>query len=166
MTDYISKALLTDGEKAWEVFEELNTLINLVVGATNTIAGKAMFDAIEKIKETSLFKHDIKYNLNQCRKLYFSYEKRHLMNFEENKRLFLDYLDNAEESIQKDVDKLRTSIKKLLDKYEETESELKSYIETSRTLLEYSCYIYDVQINEARKKAPSIDFNNYMCPQD
>lgn len=164
MVDYVSQAVLTDGKKAWRVFEELNTIINLVVGGINTIAGKSMSDAIERVKVTGYYKHDVKLNLNKCSKMYFDYEKRHLLNFENNKRLFLDYLDYVENNIQKDVDILRISIKSLLDKYIETESELKSYVETARTLLDLALHIYDVQIDAARKKAPTIDYNSYMYP--
>lgn len=164
MVDYVSQAVLTDGKKAWRVFEELNTIINLVVGGINTIAGKSMSDAIERVKVTGYFRHDVKSNLNKCVKMYFDYEKRHLTNFENNKRLFLDYLDYVENNIQKDVDIFRISIKSLLDKYGETESELKSYVEAARTLLNLACHIYDAQIDVAREKAPTIDYNSYMYP--
>lgn len=46
MRDYVSHACVTTNERAMQVFDRLNSLVNLVVGAVNTIAGNAMFDAI------------------------------------------------------------------------------------------------------------------------
>ena len=164
MTDLISTAVTPDGGNTMAVFDRLNTLVNIVVGAVNTVAGKAMFDAIERVKATPLYRGEVKYNLNQAVRLYYRYEKRHLSNFGDRKQLFYDYLDYAESDIQKDVDILRISIWTLLDRHGQTDAELKSYIETALNLLEYACRVYDVQIEIANGKAQGIDFNRWMSP--
>lgn len=69
-----------------------------------------------------------------------------------------------EEDIQPHVDILRFSIKSLLDKYRQTETELKSYVETARNLLAYAVHLYDVQIKTADEAAPGIHFDKYMNP--
>lgn len=163
--DYISSALFVSQKKAQEIFDELTTIINLVVGAANSIAGKAMFDAIDKVKLTQYYKQpEIRRHLKWAESLYYKYEKAHLRNFGENKTLFLDYLDNAEADIQEYVDLFRQSIKTAFDKYMQPESELKSYLETANNLLGFACHLYDVQIKTAREKAPLVDFDKYMRP--
>lgn len=67
MRDYVSYACVTTNERAMQIFDRLNSLVNLVVGAVNTIAGKAMFDAIERIKATPYFRQSVKFELNQLR---------------------------------------------------------------------------------------------------
>lgn len=39
MRDYVSHACMTTNERAMQVFDRLNSLVNLVIGAVNTIAG-------------------------------------------------------------------------------------------------------------------------------
>lgn len=164
MRDYVSHACVTTNERTMQVFDRLNSLVNLVVGAVNTIAGKAMFDAIERIKATPYFRQSVKFELNQAARLYYAYEKLHMTNFGDRKQLFYDYLDQAEADIQKHVNILRMSIKAMLDKYGQTETELKSYVETGRTLLDYACHIYDTQIEIANSRCPDVDFNKWMNP--
>ena len=164
MRDYVSHACMTTNERAMQVFDRLNSLVNLVIGAVNTIAGKAMFEAIERVKTSPYYRHTVKYELNQAARLYYAYEKLHMTNFGDRRQLFYDYLDQAEEDIQKHVNILRMSIKAMLDKYGQTETELKSYVETGRTLLDYACHIYDTQIEIANSRCPDVDFNKWMNP--
>lgn len=164
MKNYLSHACMATNERAAQVFDRLNSIVNLVIGAVNTIAGKAMFDAIERVKATPYFRQSVKFELNQAMKQYYDYEKLHMTNFGDRKQLFYDYLDQAEADIQKHVNILRMSIKAMLDKYGQTETELKSYVETARNLLAYACHIYDLQIKTANAQAPGIDFDVYMRP--
>ena len=54
MTAYVRQATAVSSQRAMEVFERLNSLVNLVIGAANTVAGKTMFDAIESTEDTVL----------------------------------------------------------------------------------------------------------------
>ena len=63
MKNYLSHACMTTNERAMQVFDRLNSIVNLVIGAVNTIAGKAMFDAIERVKATPYYRHTVKYEL-------------------------------------------------------------------------------------------------------
>ena len=162
--DYISAALFVSEEKAQKVFDELVTLVNLVVGAANTIAGKAMFDAIERVKATNLYRDKVRKNLAWAASLYYKYERTHTLNFGDSKQLFYDYLDSVEEDIQSQVDILRKSIKSVLDRNGQENTDLKSYVETARNLLGYACHVYDVQLETARKKAPYVNYERYTRP--
>ena len=57
-----------------EQFYKLNSLVNLVVGAVNTIAGKAVIDAKNELyKRKDLWRHEIKYNARLAEKKYYDY---------------------------------------------------------------------------------------------
>lgn len=162
--NYIAQATRIDGHKAMAVFDRLNALVNIVIGAANTIAGKAMFDAIERVKPTPLYRDKVRRFFGWAGSLYYKYEHMHMQNFGDRKQLFYDYLDYAETDIQHDIDVFRLSIKALLDRHRQAGTELKSYIETARNLLAYACHIYDTQIKVANNEVPGIDFNRWMKP--
>lgn len=164
MTAYVRQATAVSSQRAMEVFERLNSLVNLVIGAANTVAGKTMFDAIERVRKTPYYRFGLKRHLREAERAYYAYEKLHIQNFGDRTQLFYDYLDTVEEDIQPHVDILRFSIKSLLDKYRQTETELKSYVETARNLLAYAVHLYDVQIKTADEAAPGIHFDKYMNP--
>lgn len=162
--DFISGALFVSKERADEIYKELVTIMNLVVGAANTVAGKAMFDAINRVKETPLYCGNVKRYLNWAASLYYKYEKNQMRNFGDAQQLYYDYLDYVEEDIQEYVDIFRISVKSAFDRKGLENSDLKSYVETACNLLGYACHLYDVQIENARKKAPYIDFDALMRP--
>ena len=136
-----------------EQFYKLNSLVNLVVGAVNTIAGKAVIDAKNKLyKRKDLWRHEIKYNARLAEKKYYDYEKVHMRNFGVRYNLFLDYLSAIEDNIRKDVDMLTYSIAQVLSKHNQTDAMLKAQIETARTMCEYACCVFDRLMKEANKK--------------
>lgn len=162
MRDFISHAVTADGQKARAVFDRLNSLVNIVVGAANTVAGKAVFDAVERVRGTAYDKGPVRYNINRAVRMYYEYEHMHMRNYGDRKQLFYDYLDCAESGIQKDVDILRLSIKSVLDKYGQTDTELKAYVEAARDMLAYACHIYDIMTDIADREAPGYDFKRRM----
>ena len=136
-----------------EQFYKLNSLVNLVVGAVNTIAGKAVIDAKNELyKRKDLWRHEIKYNARLAEKKYYDYEKVHMRNFGVRYNLFLDYLSAIEDNIGKDVDMLTYSIAQVLLKHNQTDAMLKAQIETARTMCEYACCVFDRLMKEANKK--------------
>ena len=136
-----------------EQFYKLNSLVNLVVGAVNTIAGKAVIDAKNELyKRKDLWRHEIKYNARLAEKKYYDYEKIHMRNFGVRYNLFLDYLSAIEDNISKDVDMLTYSIAQVLSKHNQEDAMLKAQIETARTMCEYACCVFDRLIQEANKE--------------
>ena len=136
-----------------EQFYKLNSLVNLVVGAVNTIAGKAVIDAKNELyKRKDLWRHEIKYNARLAEKTYYDYEAIHTRNFGDRYNLFLDYLSAVEDNIGKDVDMLTYSIAQVLSKHNQKDAMLKAQIETARTMCEYTCCVFDRLIKEANKK--------------
>ena len=136
-----------------EQFYKLNSLVNLIVGAANTIAGKAVIDAKNELyKRKDLWRHEIKYNARLAEKAYYDYERLHTRNFGDRYNLFLDYLSAVEDSIAKDVNMLTYSIAQVLTKNNQKDAMLKAQIETARTLSEYACCVFDRLMKEANKK--------------
>ena len=136
-----------------EQFYKLNSLMNLVVGAVNTIAGKAVIDAKNELyKRKDLWRQEIKYNSRLAEKAYYNYEAIHTRNFGDRYNLFLDYLSAVEDNIGKDVDMLTYSIAQVLSKHNQKDAMLKAQIETARTMCEYACCVFDRLIKEANKK--------------
>ena len=145
-----------------ENFNKLNSLINCVVGAVNTIAGKAVIDTKNELyKRKDLWRHEIKMNARLAEKAYYNYEAIHTRNFGNRYNLFLDYLSAVEDSIAKDVDMLTYSIAQVLTKHNQTDAMLKAQIETARTMSQYACDIFDTIIREANKKVSDLCIQNF-----
>ena len=136
-----------------EQYHKLNSLMNLVVGAANTIAGRAVIDTKNELyKRKDLWRHEIKLNARLAEKAYYDYERLHTRNFGDRYILFLDYLSAVEDNIGKDVDMLTYSIAQVLSKHNQKDAMLKAQIETARTMCEYACCVFDRLIKEANKK--------------
>ena len=135
-----------------EQFYKLNSLVNLVVGAANTMAGRVVIDTKNELyKRKDLWRHEIKLNARLAEKAYYDYERLHTRNFGDRYNLFLDYLSAVEDNIGKDVDMLTYSIAQVLSKHNQKDAMLKAQIETARTMCEYACCVFDRLIKEANK---------------
>ena len=145
-----------------EQFYHLNSLMNIVVGAANTIAGKAVIDTKNELyKRKDLWRHEVKMNARLAEKAYYDYEAIHTRNFGDRYNLFLDYLSAVEDSIAKDVNMLTYSIAQVLTKHNQTDAMLKAQIETARTMTQYACDIFDTIIREANKKVSELCIQNF-----
>ena len=134
-------------------FAHLNSLMNLVIGAVNTIAGKAVIDAKDELfKRKDLWRFEIKKNARLAEDAYYEYEKIHTRNFGDRYNLFLDYLNAVEDNIEKDVNMLTMSIAQVLTKHNQKDSMLKAKVETARTMSEYACSMFDMLIEKANNK--------------
>lgn len=149
--------------RAMAQFDRLNSLVNLVVGAVNSVATNAMMDAVFILRKTPYYKHETKKRIKLAVADYERWERVHTQNFGDRYNLFLDYLSLTEEQIQKHVDILYYSIKAALDKARVPESDIKAKVELARTLLEYACYIYDSMIDTCRKQT-GLNFDHLMRP--
>ena len=136
-----------------ENFNKLNSLINLVVGAVNTIAGRAVFDAkSELFKRKDIYRQEVKMNAKLAEKAYYDYERLHTRNFGGRYNMFLDYLSAVEDNIAKDIDILTYSIAQVLTKNNQKDAMLKAKVETARTMCEYACCMFDRLIKEANTR--------------
>ena len=87
------------------VFERLNSLVNLSLGAVNTIAGRTLYDACEMLtKDKKRFRFSVKKNANEAKKFFDKYESIHLQNFGDRYQVFLDYRDSIEDEVMPHVE--------------------------------------------------------------
>ena len=154
----IGEQEMITNERQWQAyinaeFAHLNSLMNLVIGAVNTIAGKAVIDAKDELfKRKDLWRFEIKKNARLAEDAYYAYEKVHTRNFGDRYNLFLDYLNAVEDNIEKDVNMLTMSIAQVLTKRNQKDSMLKAKVETARTMSEYACSMFDMLIEKANNK--------------
>ena len=136
-----------------EQYHKLNSLMNLVVGAANTIAGRAVIDTKNELyKRKDLWLHEIKYNATRAEKSYYEYENTQTEYFDTKKNLFRDYLSAIEENTAKDVKILQMSMLQVLTKKDQSDRVIKSQVETAYVLTEYACCVYDTIMKEAKKR--------------
>lgn len=160
------KTYITNGctkEHAEVVFDRLNSTINMVVGAANTVAGKVLYDFAELMQGNPIYRHKVKKLVNGALNDFKAYERRHYQNFGDRYALFLDYLDCVEDAVMPDVDKVYWSCKSAMDKVGEPNSELYAKIEVAVVVAEIACSVYD-RLLEITKQESGFDFNVYMKP--
>lgn len=145
---------------AEQVFDNLNSTINLVVGAANTIAGKALYELIkeEMPKYPKLWRQGAKKYGNEAMKAFQTYESIHYTNFGERYGCFIDYLDCIEDAVQEHVDKIYWSAKAVMDKARDPLSEIRAKVETVHALLDIAIRIYDKML-ALTKEASGMDFS-------
>lgn len=153
-------------EQAESVFNSLNSKINMVVGAANTIAGKVLYDLDEwmrKEENKKIYRFKAKHLLSEALRDFKSYESRHYRNFGDRYGLFIDYLDEIENEVMPDVDKMYWSFKMVLDKAKEPKSELCAKIEVALAVCSIAVAIYD-RLVSVTKDMTGFDFDVLMRP--
>lgn len=162
-----SKTYIANGctvAQAEEAFDKMNSTVNMVVGAANTIAGKVLNDFVEWLKKDENMHHyrqRVKLCVNNALKEFERYESIHYRNFGEKYGLFLDYLDETENEVMPDVDKVYWSFKSCIDKAGEPQSEFFAKIEQAMVVAEIACAIYD-RLTEEIQKQTGFDFRPQM----
>lgn len=151
-------------EQAESVFNNLNSTINTVVGAANTLAGKSIYDLVEWMQQDKkLFRLQVKHYATLALKEFKAYERIHYRNFGNRYSLFIDYLDTIEEAVTPDVEKLYWSSKMVMDKLHEPKSDLFAKVETAVIMTEISCAVYD-RVLEITREQSGFDFDRFMRP--
>lgn len=136
-----------------EEYDHLSSIVNIIIGAVNTLAGNALIDAKNELyKRKDLWRHDVKFNAHNAEKEYYKYERLHTSNFGEKYNLFLDYLNAVEDEFKKDIQILKLSIWQVLTKNNQTDAKLKAEVETAWILARYAICVFDKIMEEAKNK--------------
>lgn len=136
-----------------EEYDHLSSIVNIIIGAVNTLAGNALIDAKNELyKRKDLWRHDVKFNAHNAEKEYYKYERLHTSNFGEKYNLFLDYLNAVEDEFKKDIQILKLSIWQVLTKNNQTDAKLKAEVETAWILARYAICVFDRIMEEAKNK--------------
>lgn len=113
----------------------------------------AMFvfaDAHEQLLNSKHYKHYIKYLAKEC-KVSMDVSESNLYRILD-KVFFEAYADKGNELYQKHIFIMRQSIKREIDKFGIVDSDLLSYVEVSRLMIDYSCKFFDKLMTELEKK--------------
>ena len=134
-------------DKHREAFNHISSLFHTIIGGTNDIANSIMLDAINESKKAGLLKQKVKKMCKAAIERYSIFEKQNMgdmKNAEIDKRqLYMDFLDSVDKRTKNDVFILRQSVKRLLDKNNISNSDLKSFILTAHALLIFSIELFD-----------------------
>lgn len=110
-----------------------------------------------------LFRHTIKQNCNNAMKA-LKIRETEIKSLMINKKFWDEYSDPIIDLANDDIEKFRKAIKQTLDDANYKDSEIISYVETARVLMDMSIKQWDTIIDEARRKYGrdySQDFSEY-----
>lgn len=140
-------------QEVMRLFDRCNSLVNLVVGAANSMAGSALADAVDAARHSKYYKHEAKRELNMAVKCYEQYERMHRSNFGDRYRLFLDYLDATDDALRKHVGIFRMSLMQVMTRNNVEDADIKAYMETARCMAALACTTYDNVVEGMEKRA-------------
>lgn len=115
----------------------------------NDIANTAMVNAKIALVGTEYHKREIKLYINNAFREYNKYYSQLKYHLYKSYSLYTELTTAFDEEITDDIDKLFWSIKAIMDKYNEKDSDIKARIETARTLIEYGCWYFDKFMEKA-----------------
>lgn len=151
-------------EQVQDAFDSLLGHVNVVVGAANTIAGKLLVDLDEYLRgHRTVYRHTVKHRLRMAIREFEAYERLHYSGFGEKYALFLDYLNEAEDEMMPDIQKMYFSFKQVLDKAKEPQSELFAKIEVALDMIRICCKMYDYFIDDCRQRT-GLNFDHFLRP--
>lgn len=134
-------------DKHRETFNHISSLFHTIIGETNDVANSIMLDAINEIKKAGLLKQKVKKMCKAAIERYSVFDKKNMEDMRnsniDKRQFYMDFLDSVNERTKNDVFILRQSVKRLLDKNAIENSDLKSYILTTHTLLIFSIELFD-----------------------
>lgn len=140
-------------QEVMRLFDRCNSLVNLVVGAANSMAGSALADAVDAARHSKYYKHEAKRELNMAVKCFEQYECMHYSNFGDRYRLFLDYLDATDDALRKHVGIFRMSLMQVMTRNNVEDADIKAYMETARCMAALACTTYDNVVEGMEKRA-------------
>lgn len=134
-------------DKHRETFNHISSLFHTIIGGTNDVAHSIMLDTIKEIDKAGLYKQKVKKMCKAAAERYSIFEKQNMGDMKhaeiDKRQLYMDFLDSVNERTKNDVFILRQSVKRLLDKNNISNSDLKSYILTTHALLIFSIELFD-----------------------
>jgi len=156
-------------EKYMEGFERAESLVNMMVGLSNEVARLAIADGIEALKKAGKYKQTPKQLANETFKAQEAYEARHNQNFGDRMKLWLDYLDDVEAEYRPHIFQIYMSIKQLLDRHRQSQSELKARLECGRICATAACAQFDTIMADLLENygvdyTPHFDAGRYTKP--
>ena len=133
-------------------YDRANTLVNTMIGIANEVARIAISDGIDAIKRAGLYRQKTKQLCNETFRRQEHYEAIHNSNFGDRLKLWLDYLDGAEDEYRRHIFNVYMAVKQMLDRHRQSNSELKARIECGRICAELAVGQYDALMQDMMDK--------------
>lgn len=135
-----------DQQKALELRNKADFHFWPLVGTANQIAGNAFFDAYDLLSEKDLLRQDIKKSANSTKEDWDRYQKTSRKELGDRWYLWQDVVNIASNNIHSDVIKLHMSIKRAMDRDRVSDTDVRSIVHLTQTLLELAVMFFDSYI--------------------
>mgnify|MGYP004618546821 FL=1 len=126
-----------------EKYKKAIDSFSIIIYTANDTAGFAIFDAMNHLKKSPLYRQKVKKTANDANRIYDAYQARLRTTFLDDKaeKLYMDLADNFQDTIKKHVEMVRLSALQLLTKEQHPHRETLSYVVSA-----YSCLIVAVNV--------------------
>jgi len=139
-------------EQYMDGWDETNTRVNMLVGVANEVARLAVSDGIDALKAAGLYKQRTKQICKETFRRQEEYEALHNKNFGDRLKLWLDYLDSAEEEYRQHIFHIYMTIKQVMDHRRESRAEVKARLECARICCHLAVGEFDTVMREQWEK--------------
>lgn len=153
VNDFMERSARQRRDYLMEEHGRLNSLCNTVLGAANTVAGKALYDAVEAVSgNRKVYRQGVKRNLRLAVASFRDYEKVHYRNMGDRYQLFVDYLDSVEELARPHTEMLEMQFRQMFLREKVAEPYMRAKVSLAMVTLELAVHIFDTLMREARAK--------------
>ncbi|MCI6672412.1 MAG: hypothetical protein MSG77_07735 [Prevotella sp.] len=154
-----AKAELTKEEI--KTLHAISSTFHTTVGSVNDIAHSYLVDAVNEIKKTKHYRHDIKHACKEALERYKNFERREQATMQhsyvDRRVLYMDFLDGVMAQVQGDIFKLYMTIKQHLDRQKAKESKLKAHVFLAHILLDLSVHFFDAFAEAMKNRVAGVD---------
>lgn len=153
----IKDALLSGEWKRKIEWEHWSSLFHCVVIPMNDIALSLLKDAHVALKKSKRYKHSVKKNIKAAERAgdkyeRMLYEESRLNRYGDRRGYLMDYMDTWQENMKHDIDILRFSINRYVNRLNIKEAELATSVFLTHVMLEYACVLWDRFWKMAKEK--------------
>ena len=142
----------TVAKRVLKEIDEQCSLYYIVIGSVYNLAQSAMVDAMQLLKKSKHYKHEIKRNSNMALEAYNHWNQKMKLKLWDKYQLWLDCSDAVADKMKMDIEKLRWSYDAELMKQGENEHTLKSYLLTAVTLNDIAMHTFVKFLTDGSEK--------------
>ena len=140
-------------EKYEHGYWETDKLVNCIVGIGNEVARLAISDGISAVEKSNRYRHEVKHWTKETFREQEAYENMHLHKFlSDQQQVFLDFLDAVEKEFCPHIFKMYMSLKLVMLKHRQGDSDLKARVECGRVVALMACANFDVIMQDSKQK--------------
>ncbi len=136
------KSVITERRKNYKI--AVQTFSSIIYIANDT-AGFAIFDCMNVLKKSPLYKQEVKRLANEANRQHDLYQKRLHASFidKDCEQLYLDFADNFQDNIKKHVEILRLASLRVMTRLQVPNREVLSHILTTYCCLVVATAVFD-----------------------